>query len=236
MREIPLAPIHTTCVSTVPIFQGLSPFDQERVAELAHPIKVAKGDFAFMSGERLSQLMVLHRGRVKVTRTLSSGTERVVRVLEPGDFLGEHEFITGDRLFNDAIALEDSAMCVFSHDDLGQLLRQHSSVGVRLMASLSRRLAQVERQLTVIGASVTERLADYLLSLPTTPVSTSHSEAPVVRFPLPKKEIAALLQTTPESLSRQLRTFEDSGVISQESYGIELLDVNALICLAGDLA
>lgn len=237
MRELPLFPTHTTCVSRVPIFQGLTSSEQDRVASLAHPQKVAKGEYAFMSGERLSQLMVVHRGRVKVTRTLPSGVERVVRILESGDFLGEYAFLTGARLHNSAVALEDSAMCVFSHEDLGELLKQHPSISARFMAALSHRLASAERQLAVVGASVPERLADYLLSLPTTNADDAGGGAGVtVQLPLPKKDIAALLQTSPESLSRQLRSFEERGVIAAHNAVVHLLDIDALIDIAGDLS
>ena len=238
MRELQLFPTHTTCVSRVPIFQGLTAGEQERVAGLARPQRVAKGEYAFMGGERLSQLMVVHRGRLKVTRTLPSGVERVVRVLDPGDFLGEYAFLTGERLHNSAIALEDSALCVFSHADLAELLTQHPSISARFMAALSHRLASAERQLAVVGASVPERLADYLLSLPTTTdgAGATRGNGVVVQLPLPKKDIAALLQTSPESLSRHLRTFEEGGVIGVDRAVVHLLDVDALIEIAGDLS
>ena len=106
------------------------------------------------------------------------------------------------------------------------------------MAALSHRLASAERQLAVVGASVPERLADYLLSLPTTTdaAGATRGNGVVVQLPLPKKDIAALLQTSPESLSRHLRTFEEGGVIGVDRAVVHLLDVDALIEIAGDLS
>ncbi len=53
-----------------------------------------------------------------------------------------------------------------------------------------------------------------------------------VKLPLPKKDIASLLDTTPESLSRQLRRLQDSGVIMVDQELIRLLDPDALTELA----
>lgn len=86
------------------------------------------------------------------------------------------------------------------------------------------------RLASVILGNVSSRLADYLLSLPATPGPRG---AIYVTLPLAKKDIASLLSTTPESLSRQLRKLTDTGVISQQEQGrITITDVTALTALS----
>ena len=56
---------------------------------------------------------------------------------------------------------------------------------------------------------------------------------PTVTLPLPKKDVASLLDTTPESLSRQLRRLSDSGVIVQHARRrITIADLDALTQLS----
>ncbi len=222
-----------TCVAVVPVFRGLSRAEQFQVAEIAEPTSLAKGDVLYIAGAQVSQLMVVHRGRVKVTRTTADGHEQLVRVLGTGDFLGESAFLTGERPDHSVVALEPTQMCVFSHAQLGNLVRKHPSIALRMLQTLSQRLSETERRLTsAFSSPVGTRVADYLLSLP----STTTGSHPVVTLPLAKKDIASLLDTTPESISRQLRHFQDSGVIDQRECGrIELLDVDTLVDLAGEL-
>lgn len=220
------------CVARVPLFQGLTRPEQEQVAALARPTRLGRDEAVYTAGSDVSQLMVVHSGRIKISRISAGGHEQIVRVLGPGDFAGESAFLTGTRPDHHATALEPGSMCVFRHADVGRLVAEHPSVGMRMLRDVSRRLEETEARLAaVISGDVSSRLADYLLGLPT------HRSAGgvTVRLPLAKKDIASLLDTTPESLSRQLRRLVDTGVIRQQPGGVvTLTDIDALMLLSAD--
>ena len=218
------------CVSRVPIFQGLSLEQQRDVATLARPTPVRRDERLYGAGEQVSQLLVVHSGRVKISRVDAAGHEQIVRVLGPGDFVGEAAFLDGARPDHHAVALEDGSLCVFRHADLGPLVRRHPSIALTMLRTLSRRLEETETRLaSVISGDVSSRLADYLMSLPTRRVDG----VPEVVLPLAKKDVASVLGTTPESLSRQLRRLGDSGVIAQRTgRRIALTDLAALSALS----
>ena len=122
---------------------------------------------------------------------------------------------------------------MFDHADLGRLVERHPSIGLRMLESVSRRLSETEARLaSVISEDVTARLARYLLALP---VRRRTGHSPEIVLPLAKKDIASLLDTTPESLSRQLRRLSDSGVIRQGAHGtITITDADALSALSSE--
>lgn len=219
------------CVSRVPLFQGLTHAQQVEVAGFARPVHLGAIEQVYAAGSDMSQLMVVHTGQVKISRTTVAGNEQVVRVLGPGDFIGESAFLTGARPDHSAQALVETQLCVFRHADLGRLVEKHPSIGLRMLQGVSRRLDDTEARLaSVMFGSVGSRLADYLLSLPATPGADGSLK---VILPLAKKDIASLLSTTPESLSRQLRRLTDADVISQHDRGeIVIIDAAALITLA----
>lgn len=201
------------CVSRVPLFQGLTYEQQLEVAGFARPVRLDAVELAYTADSDMSQLMVVHVGKVKIARVSEAGQEQVVRVLGPGDFIGESAFLTGARPDHLAQALEHTELCVFRHVDLGRLVAKHPSIGLRMLEEVSQRLEELEARLaSVTWGSVAQRLADYLLTLPATPKRGGSAE---VTLPLTKKDIASLLSTTPESLSRQLRKLTDSGLIAQ---------------------
>ena len=218
------------CVAQVPLFQGLSYDDQVSVAEVATPTMVDAGEQVYAAGSATSQLMVVHTGTVKVTRIDAEGREQILRVLGPGEFIGESEFLTGQRPDHFTTALEPSSMCVFRHADLGKLVGAHPSIALRMLQEVSTRLSQTESRLaSVISGDVTSRLAEYLLSLP----GKYTEDGTVVELPLAKKDIASLLDTTPESLSRQLRKLQQSGIAhTQGARGLIIHDIDALMDLA----
>ncbi len=217
-----------SCVPTVPLFAGLSADEQAGVAQLARPARVRRGETIYAAGDDVSQLMVVHRGRVRISHLAASGREQLLRVLEPGDFVGEGAFISGARPDHFAVALEDAQMCVFRHRDLGGLIERHPSIGLHLLQGVAARLAETERMVaTLTSGEVESRLAAYLLELPTSEHGTK------VRLPLAKKDIASLLGTTPETLSRRLAQLADQAMIRLDGpRDIALMDIPALLQLA----
>ncbi|MGA4508018.1 Crp/Fnr family transcriptional regulator [Propionibacteriaceae bacterium G1746] len=218
------------CVARVPLFQGLSRDDQLEVAHVARPTALARGEQVYAAGSSQAQLMVVHTGKLKISRFDAEGREQVLRVLGPGDFFGESAFLTGAAPDHFASALESGSMCVFRHADLDRLVSTYPSIGFRMLQSVSERLAQTEGRLaSLLSGDVGSRLADYLLSLPV----KRGASGTVVELPLAKKDVASLLDTTPETLSRQLRRLQGSGVIEVGAgRSIKLLDIDALLELS----
>ncbi|WP_199423067.1 Crp/Fnr family transcriptional regulator [Actinotalea solisilvae] len=200
-----------TCVARVPVFAALSPRDQERVAALARPVRLAAGRSAYASDDAPAQLMVVHTGRLRLARLAPDGAEQLLRVLGPGEFTGEVAVFSGERRDDRATAVDDCTLCVFRHDDLARLVREHPELGLRLLAAVSRRLAATEDRLhAVTSRDVGSRLADYLLGLP----SAWADGVATVRLPLAKKDVASLLDTSPESLSRALASLAARGLVA----------------------
>ena len=219
-------PVDDLCVSRVPIFQGLTREEQLRVAEFVRPVHVAKGETVYSPGQSVSRLLVMHSGQLKVSHAAANGQEQILRTVTDGDVVGERAFLTGHLPNNLVVALEDNRMCVFDHTDLSALLRDYPDVGLRMLRTLSDRLASVERLLAAITSSdVSARIAAYLLDLP----GSIRDGVPTVWLPLAKYEIASYLGTTPETLSRRLAALSASGVI--ELHGrrdVTILDIDGL--------
>jgi len=199
-----------TCVSRVPVFAGLSANDQQRVAGLARPTRLKAGEVAYSADDELSQLIVLHTGRLKIFRLSVNGSEQLIRVLGPGEFTGETSVFTGQRPDDYATAVDDCQLCVIRHDDLDALVRQHPEIGLRMLATVSERLSDTEHRLnSLTSRGVESRLAEYLLGLP----GTWPGRVATVTLPLAKKDVASLLDTSPESLSRALSSLATQGLI-----------------------
>ena len=219
-----------TCLSRVPIFGALSAADQEAVAERAVPTRVDKGEVLYRAGQPVSQLTVVHHGRVRISRYGPDGHEQLIRVLGPGDFIGEAAFLSGERPDHWATAMAPSQLCVFRHADLAGLVAAHPSIGLGILTTISRRLTEAEGRLTALVSTDGDvRLADYLLDLPSRRVDG------VVRvhLPLAKKDVASLLDTTPETFSRTLTRLASDGLIALHGVrDVDLLDPEALVELA----
>lgn len=219
------------CVTRVPIFRGLTRDQQVDVAGFARPVQVARGEVVYAAGQPVSRLLVVHSGRLKVAHLSAAGQEQILRVAGEGEVVGEAAFLTGHRPHHWVSALEDSRMCVFDHADLGGLLRTYPDIGLRMLRTLADRLASTERLLAAVTSSdVTARVAAYLLDLP----GVVEQGRVTVHLPMAKKEVAAYLGTTPETLSRRLAALAAAGTVDLGPRGrVDLLDLEALEQAAG---
>lgn len=232
MRQLPIAAVHQSesCVRRVPIFAGLSTDQQDAVGGYARPVDLARGELLHTAGDPAARLFVVHTGQIKLIRSLASGRERLLRVAEPGDVVGEHAFLTGEPPQYYAEAATAARVCVFTHDDLSSLVGSYPRIATEMMRSLSDRLNSAEHLLSLERADVSARLADYLLNLP----EIEARDGRAVLLPLPKKDIASYLGTTPESLSRALARLTRSGSLDVDGELIYLRDPASLERLAAE--
>ena len=215
------------CVARVPIFAGLDATQQNVVAGMAKPLRLARGESAYTAGAPVSRLLVVHHGQLALVHRSPDGRERVVRVLHTGDFVGEDAFLSGARPDHDAVAAKDTQLCTFAHADLAHLIRSHPGIALRMLRSVSTRLADTQRMLAAVaGSDVTARLAGYLLDQP---AGRDAAGSPVIRLPMAKKDVASYLGTTPETFSRALASLTRAGILRPAGRGeLVLVDVPAL--------
>lgn len=215
----------TSCVAIVPLFQGLSPKEQDEIARHARPMRRRRGEVIHRPGDDVSHLLVVHRGRIRISHLAASGHEQVLRILEPGDFIGETAFVTGARPDDWATALGDVELCSFDHAELGQLVAQFPDIALRMLRTVTSRLDAAERLIAdLTSADVEARLAGYLVGLPARHVDGRL----VVTLPVAKKDVASLIGTTPETLSRKLAAFTEAGLITVSGRDVVITDPAAL--------
>lgn len=213
-------------VARVPLFAGLDPHQIAEIAQRVRPRMVPRGEQLYGAGELNPFLRIIHSGSVKVYRLTESGHEQVIRVLGPGEFLGERALISPSVSDHFAVTLGESEVCSLHHDDIRDYLLRYPSVAYRMLETLSERLGDTESQVSSItGEDAERRIAGYLLQLA--------AELGRDRFRLPstKKDVASYLGVTPETLSRRLARFEAAGWLAQHGGLIELLDAEALRAL-----
>ncbi len=139
-----------SCVSRVPIFAGLTPQQHDQIASAATPTKAAAGQAIYRQGDLAAPLVVVHEGLVKLTRVSADGRERVLQVMEPGDFVGETTLLGGGRPDHSAIAATKATLCVFKPQDFTNLLATHPRISYLMLVEMNKRLAGADRLTQVV--------------------------------------------------------------------------------------
>lgn len=206
-------------VQRVPLFAGLPDATQHRVASAAVTRHYDRDERVYGPGDRTG-LFIVHSGLIKVHRLTESGSDQLIRLLFPGDFLGDTALLADTAADHFAVALQPSELCMIDRDAFTRLLGLHPSIAVQMLQTVSSRLGTTEQMLSALkGQPIGQRLAQQLLHLADEARGTSF------RLPTSKKELAAYLSTSPETLSRRLAALQQAGVIRLGPRGwVEVLD------------
>lgn len=211
-------------VGAVPIFQEM---DEQFLTQIASRVRVEiheAGTPVYDVGEQTGRLIVVHEGSIKVSRVLASGGEQITRILGPGDCLGEHSLLHGGVVEHSAVALDDTRVCSLTHDDFRDVLENHPLATLAMLEALGTRLEQTETLLgAVTRADIERRLAVYLVD------HAGRFATDQVLLPMSKRDLAAHLGVSAETLGRTLSLFEQRGWISTRGQRqIFLKDTTAL--------
>lgn len=213
---------HANCIRTVPIFSHITHEEMLEIARIIEARTYRKGEMVYLAGDPGGKLYVLHTGKVKITRINPSGKEQVIRILGPGEFMGELSLFRSSPQTDNAEALEESTMCVMDGAKLKELMLKNPSISLKVMEELSQRLQKAENLIEVISLdSVEQRLAQALLALA--------GDKAEITLKMAKKDFASQMGMSRETLSRKLAAFQEQGLIRLEGQRrIVILDKEGL--------
>lgn len=218
-----------------PVFRGAHPDDLRELAALSTPLSFRRGEALFHAGDEVRSLYLVVRGSVRVYRVGRGGTRELTLHVE-----GPRQLVAGVTAFQEQ-ATPDALVSYPAHAEAlqtptellslpAQAVREAAyhtpALAQAVIAYFARRQAELmERMESLVFSELGERLAAYLLE---------HAAAP---WPLPtNSELAALLGTVPELVSRKLGEFYRLGVIRLERRVVQVVDAPALAELAGQAA
>jgi CRP/FNR family transcriptional regulator, anaerobic regulatory protein len=213
------------CIEIVPIFSGLAAREMMEVAAITRERRFGKGETIYLAGKDEKRLYVIHSGLVKVSRIGATGRAQLIRVLGPGEFLGELGILNDAPLPDYAEAAEASVMCVIDGTRLRELMLKYPTIALKVMEELSSRLEKAESLIEDIAQNpAEERLARALLEL--------CGEGGEARLAVTKGDFASQLGMTQETLSRKLSLFQERGLIGQKGQRtIAILDREGLAAI-----
>ena len=196
----------TNCIELVPIFSSLSTAEKYEVAAITSSKTLSKGEMVYFAGDKGEKLYVIHQGRVKISRLSPTGKEQVIRVLGPGEFMGELALFSSLPMTDNAEATEKTTMCIIEGRQLKELMKKYPAIAFKIMEELSKRLEKAENLIEDISLhSVEHRLAQSLLQL--------SQQDNKITLQMTKGDFASQIGMSQETLSRKLSSFQEQGLI-----------------------
>lgn len=208
------------CVHRVPLFSNLAKDEQSGVQNLLHHKTFQKGEIVF-SPDSQEQLSIVSVGAMRIYKLSRTGKEQLIRIVREGEYDGENYLfgLTNETLYAEAI--KETKVCIFFKSDFNKLIELYPQLGCKLLQLNALKSLEVEKQLQLLAIDhIEDRLASYLSQLSSLPTIIDNE---TVTVPVSMKELASYLATSPESISRKLKVFQEKGLINRKGKKIQLL-------------
>ncbi len=206
------------------LFGGLSPQYLDEIEKIAVSKQYGRGESIFFEGDPGTGFYMVAIGRVKIFKTSLAGKEQILHIFGPGEPFGEVPVFHGQPFPANALALEKTTLLFFPRKDFVTLVHSMPSLALNMLAVLSMRLRRFATQIENLSLKeVPARLAGYLLYLSEEQENKDH-----VELEISKGQLASLLGTIPETLSRIFAKMSDEGLIQVEGKKISLIDREGL--------
>lgn len=190
------------------LLQGLSAHWRARLAELARISRFSAGQVIFREGEPVPGLYCVGVGLIRVVKDGPTGKQFVLHFAHPGQTFGEVAVFGDFDAPASADAVEESVCAVIPREALQGLLRQHHELCLQLLGSTSRWVRSLVGLIEgIVLRDAGARVARYLCE-----VAPNAGPRPFALGVL-KKDLAAHLNLTQETLSRTLRKLADAQLI-----------------------
>ena len=213
-----------TILTQIPIFKGLSPKQIETLSNTLVEINFKRDHIIFSEGDEATGFYILISGRIKVFKISLEGKEQILHIFGPGDIFGEVPMFEGNHFPANAETIEKSRLLFFQRSSLIELIKKEPNLAMNMLAALSIRLRQLAHLIEDLSLKeVPGRLAAYLLYL-----SDRVERNSELKLDIPKGQLASLLGTIPETLSRIFNKTNRKGLIKIKGRKIRLLNKEAL--------
>jgi len=215
-------------ISATPFFSGLPQSQLKELKKIAVDRSFNKGEVIFFEGDDANGFYVVVSGLVKVFKISSEGKEHILHIIGPGEPLGEVAVFSGRQFPANAEALARSHLLFFPRTSFVDLIASSPSLALNMLAVLSRRLREFTVQIEHLSLKgVSGRLAAYLIYL-----ADEQGRDDAVSLTISKGQLASLLGTIPETLSRILARMSRQKLIEVKGQSIRLIDRSGLEELA----
>jgi CRP/FNR family transcriptional regulator len=207
-------------IAVTPLFNGLTETQLQEIRSTAVDLFYEKGNTIFLEGDAGDGFYIVAHGKIKIFKVSLDGKEQILHIYGPGQPFGEVPVFSGQKFPANAVSLVKSHVLFFPRAAFVDLITSYPSLALNMLAVLSMRLREFTIQIENLSLKeVPGRLASYLLYL-----ATEQKQQDKVNLPISKGQLAGLLGTIPETLSRIFTKMSQQGLITVNGSEIILQD------------
>lgn len=225
-------PTRKNFLRQTPVFSDLSEGELDKIIPLVMKRKLRKNTVIFHENDAASAFYLVKTGRIKVYKVSRDGREQVLSILGDGQIFGDVPTFDGGPYPATAATMIDSEIYLINRDDFNDMVRRNPEIALKIIKALGGRLRQaLELVRDLSFKQVPHRLAGLLLKL-----GDEYGEATeagvLINLSLSRQDLADIVGTSRETVTRELKKMERSGLLDIDRRLITITDRKRLAAWA----
>ncbi|MGF1924777.1 MAG: Crp/Fnr family transcriptional regulator, partial [Bacteroidia bacterium] len=186
----------------------------------------ANKQIIYVENDEPAYLYFVKKGQVKTYKRAKDGRELSSTLYHDGDFFG-YESLCHSSLYTDnAATLSDSEILLIAKADFLDYLLNHQEIASAFIGLLSGSVQEKEEQMLRLAYfSVRKRVADALIQVAQ---KFGSPDSDTCTLKISRDDLAALVGTASETVSRMLADFKDEKLIEKSGNAINILSIQKL--------
>jgi CRP-like cAMP-binding protein len=220
------------CAGCSWIFTGLNDDGQQELRRLMRSVEYGTDEAIFHEGTPAFGFFIICNGKAKIIKQGPGGKRQILKIVGPGELLGEENLFDGGTHSASARTLEPTTAKFVKREEFLDLLQRYPTVALQLAEKVARELQGFQAKLIETAyESCRARLARLLLVL-SEKYGTDNTE---IQTRISRTDLAEMAGISTETAIRTLGEFEERGLISLRRRKISILDRVGLEELAAPL-
>jgi CRP/FNR family transcriptional regulator, polysaccharide utilization system transcription regulator len=208
----------------IPLYQELSTEQIELIKENSYVVKYKKNETIFRQDMPISHIITLKDGLVKLFIESEQDKNLILRIIPPNNFLGLISSFRKNQYVFSATAIVNSEVIFTDITVFKNLIKENGNYALNILKYTSDMgLFILDKLINLSHKQVPGRIAGIILFF-----STEIFKSDEFEFPLTRQELADLISTTKESVSRTLSEFKNDRIIDINEKKITVRSVELL--------
>lgn len=192
-------------------------------------VNLEPGENIIKEGIPLSHIAYLKEGLAKISKKGVKGYDQILKIVLPGSYLGMQTILSNKNHQYSVIAIEKSIVCYIDIKSFQELIKRNAQFAYELILFMCREeMGYFNRFVNVHQKQINGRLAETILMF----ANDIYNGSKEFVIPLSRNDLAALICSTRESVTRSIKDLSETGAIKVNAKNFKIENYELLLKLS----
>ncbi|MBT2686511.1 Crp/Fnr family transcriptional regulator [Bacillus sp. ISL-37] len=212
------------------LFRDLDDHELEKIVDISISREWKKNSHIFMQGDPLENVYFINEGKVKVYKSDANGREQIVAILKKGEMFPHVGFFRKGGYPGYSEVLEQASLVVVPISQFEKVLVDNPHLSIKVFKVLGEKIVDLQERLEAqILNNTYEQIIKLLIRLGELHGEKQENGTILLKADFTNKDLANMIGTTRETVSRTLTKMKKDQLITTDSNGNMILDPDVLM-------